>query len=389
MAIMCRVGRPSLALGTAGRVRCYRHGDGWRAMVLYRDFDGVTRQVQKHAKTKGGAEQALATALRDRARVDAANAVTPDTRVSVLAEKWYAELEGKSPSTLQAYRDRLDRQIIPALGSVKVRELTVGLVDRHLAAVKTKNGPSMAKMTKSVLSGICGLATRHDALESNPCRDVARISTKPKREPRSLSVEEIKKIRAWFAEDTKAKDRGLPDLVAFMAGTGLRIGEACGVTWDALDLDAGTVAVRGTVLRLKGHGLILKPEPKSAAGERILELPSWCVLMLRDRESINTSDPRTRSSKMTPVFGAPISGNWRDPSNTRRGLREAFAEMGMPGITSHVFRRTVATLMDDAGLSARKAADQLGHAKPSLTQDIYYGRKKRATGAAEVLEALG
>ena len=61
----------------------------------------------------------------------------------------------------------------------------------------------------------------------------------------------------------------------------------------------------------------------------------------------------------------------------------------MPGITSHVFRRTVATLMDDAGLSARKAADQLGHAKTSLTQDIYYGRKKRATGASEVLEALG
>jgi hypothetical protein len=30
-----------------------------------------------------------------------------------------------------------------------------------------------------------GLACRHDALESNPCRDVARISTKPKRPPRS------------------------------------------------------------------------------------------------------------------------------------------------------------------------------------------------------------
>jgi integrase len=63
--------------------------------------------------------------------------------------------------------------------------------------------------------------------------------------------------------------------------------------------------------------------------------------------------------------------------------------MGMPGMSSHVFRRTVATLMDDAGLSARKAADQLGHAKPSMTQDVYYGRKMRATGAAGVLEALG
>jgi hypothetical protein len=43
---------------------------------------------------------------------------------------------------------------------------------------------------------------------------------------------------------------------------------------------------------------------------------------------------------------------------------------------------------DEAGLSARSAADQLGHAKPSLTADIYIGRRKRATGAAEVLEDL-
>jgi integrase len=45
-------------------------------------------------------------------------------------------------------------------------------------------------------------------------------------------------------------------------------------------------------------------------------------------------------------------------------------------VTSHYFRKTVATLMDEAGLSARSAADQLGHAKPSLTADIYVGRKK-------------
>jgi integrase len=60
--------------------------------------------------------------------------------------------------------------------------------------------------------------------------------------------------------------------------------------------------------------------------------------------------------------------------------------MGMPGVTSHVFRKTVATLMDEAGLSARSTADQLGHAKPSVTQDVYYGRRGRATGAAQVLE---
>jgi integrase len=44
--------------------------------------------------------------------------------------------------------------------------------------------------------------------------------------------------------------------------------------------------------------------------------------------------------------------------------------------------------MDDAGLSARAAADQLGHAKASMTQDRYFGRRVRATGGAAVLEAL-
>lgn len=57
-------------------------------------------------------------------------------------------------------------------------------------------------------------------------------------------------------------------------------------------------------------------------------------------------------------------------------------------MTSHTFRRTVGTLMDQAGLSARAAADQLGHAKVSMTQDRYFGRKIRATGAAAVLEAV-
>jgi hypothetical protein len=44
--------------------------------------------------------------------------------------------------------------------------------------------------------------------------------------------------------------------------------------------------------------------------------------------------------------------------------------------------------MEETGLSARSAADQLGHAKPWLTADIYMGRRKRAAGAAEVLEDL-
>jgi integrase len=64
------------------------------------------------------------------------------------------------------------------------------------------------------------------------------------------------------------------------------------------------------------------------------------------------------------------------------------AGAGYPQITSHTLRRNVATLMDAAGLTARAAADQLGHAKVSMTTDHYFGRRKRSTGAARVLEAV-
>lgn len=154
------------------------------------------------------------------------------------------------------------------------------------------------------------------------------------------------------------------------------------MTWAALDLDAGTVEVRGTVVRIKGQGLTVKPRLKSKSGYRTLELPGWCVAMLRRRLAT------TRQTDGDVVFTAPLGG-LRDPSNTQSDLRKVFDRAGYDWVTSHVYRKTVATLMDDAGLTARQAADQLGHAKVSMTQDNYFGRKVVRTGAAGVLEMFG
>jgi integrase len=243
---------------------------------------------QRHAQTKGAAERALRVALRDRVHVGAEAEITPDTKIAGLAETWFAEIstQDRSPGTLRAYRDRLDRQIIPALGNLRVRELTTGVVDRHLRAIRDKHGASLAKLCRTVLSGMAGLATRHDALEHNPVRDAGRISPgKPKRVPRALSVAETRELRAWLSNNDKARERDLPDLVDMLLATGLRVGEALAVTWDAVDLAAGTVEVRGTVIRVKGRGLVIKPAPKTRAGFRTLVLPSWAVEMLRLRPS--------------------------------------------------------------------------------------------------------
>jgi hypothetical protein len=161
--------RPPLPLGTYGRIRVYRHGDSWRARTLYRDWDGTTRHVEKYARTQAAAERALIESLRDRHRSDAGALITPDTRVDVLAQACWNEIEqgSHSPGTRRNYRDRLDRQVIPTLGRLRVRELTTGAIDRHLRVVRDKHGAGTAKLTRTVLSGICGLAARYDALDRN------------------------------------------------------------------------------------------------------------------------------------------------------------------------------------------------------------------------------
>ena len=59
-------------------------------------------------------------------------------------------------------------------------------------------------------------------------------------------------------------------------------------------------------------------------------------------------------------------GGWRDASNTLRDLRNARGSEEFAWVTSHVLRKTAATELDRAGLSARQIADQLGHSKVSM-----------------------
>jgi integrase len=321
-------------------------------------------------------------ALRDRSQSERDAEVTSETRVRVLAEVWFRYLseQDRSVTTLEQYRYRLDRQILPVIGSLRVRELTPGIIDRHLRLMASRHGPAAAKTCRSVVSGFCGLAVRRGALTSNPVRDAARIP-QPKRQPRALTLAEARQLRAWLTYDDRAVQKDIPDLVSMLMASGLRIGECLALTWGDVDLDRETVTVKSTLVRLNGRGLTIKPT-KTGAGVRTLVLPAWGVEMLRFREADLQQDEKE------PVFPAQLGG-WRDPGNTRADFRDAFRAAGFAWVTAHTFRRSVATWMDEGGLTARAGADQLGHVRPSVTMDSYWGRRTRDTGAAEVLASLG
>jgi integrase len=162
-----------------------------------------------------------------------------------------------------------------------------------------------------------------------------------------------------------------------MLATGVRIGEALAVAWPDVNLEAGIVDVSRTLIRLTGVGLVRK-STKTKAGERRLILPRFAVEMLHARNPDGDA--------MGPVFHDTLGG-WRDPSNTRRALRDARGSEGFAWVTSHVFRKTCATVLDGAGQSPRAIADQLGHAQVSMTQNFYYGRRIANPGVADALDA--
>jgi integrase len=374
--------RPPLDIGTYGTIRCYETASGWRATTNFRDYDGKTRPVERHGKTKAAAERNLKKALAER-KGPAGDSLTPDTRFKEAVALWFGKFQAladagkRSPGSVDTYRSIMDRHVLPGLGELRIREMTVARIDAFLGALWRSVSVDTAKMARSVISGALRIAVRDKALDTNPVRETDRLEAGRKKSPRALTLKERLLWLEMLESDPKAVRRDLPDLSRFMMATGVRIGEALGVYWEDVDFEAGTVAVDYTVIRVKEVGLVRK-STKTEAGERTLPLPRWALDMLKRRRA-STHYPNG------PVFPSSVGG-LRDPSNTRRDLRKARGGDEFAWVTSHVFRKTAATILDEAGLSARLAADMLGHSRPSMTQDVYFGRKAVDRRAADALE---
>jgi integrase len=86
---------------------------------------------------------------------------------------------------------------------------------------------------------------------------------------------------------------------------------------------------------------------------------------------------------------------YRVPRSERARLMDLVAHAGatsaadiLAWVTSHTFRKTTATLLDEAGQSPRQVADQLGQSRPSMTQDVYFGRRAANPEAASALDEV-
>ncbi len=379
------MGRPPLRVGTHGNISYRILGPRKvRAMAHVRDVDGRRREVTAQAGSKAAARAELQARIA--ARVGIGRDLTGESLLSDVAAAWIAEVDRqvaageRAPNTGRLYRSALTTHILPGVGQLRVAEATAPRLNAFVVAMRTHHRGAITKTTRTVLNGILGHAVRAGAAATNPMRDVARVPGDRVKVARALTQVERDRWIVEMEADVVAVRHDLPDLTRMMLATGVRIGECLALSFDDVDVDGKTVAVDWNIVRITGVGL-RRMRTKSSAGVRTLRLPGWAVDLVAGR-----GDRAGWRGPLFPAIGRPEAGRWRDPSNTSRALREASDRAGFGWVTSHVFRKTVATVLDESGLSAREIADQLGHAKVSMTQDVYMGRHAGGTGAAVALE---
>ena len=140
--------------------------------------------------------------------------------------------------------------------------------------------------------------------------------------------------------------------------------------WEDADLETGRVRIRGT---------------KSTSSDRINNLPQWLLGRLRHRRQVMLGwehpDPYVFSLGFPQEHVLPNGLRKYGPNNVPPGdsnlgkwVRDVLDGAGFTWAIPHTFRRTVATLLSEAGVPVGVIADQLGHADASMTMSVYLGR---------------
>lgn len=372
--------RPRTPLSSYGVVNTAETSSGvWRARTMFRFPDGKLRQVERvrPGKTATSAVRALKEALVDAASPDDMD-VKGTTSIAQLGDVFLQSKidAGKAARTIDTYRHNIDAIVKPRIGDLRISEASTGRLQRFFTTVAKEHGHGAAKGCRSVLSGMFAIAVRNDVLRSNPVIGVEGIAKPASTAATAIPLEGVAEFRRVIRADAELQRLDIVALFEFMLFTGCRIGEALALRWSKVDFAKSTVTFSATVNRVKGAGLVLQEHGKTDSSSRTISVPAEVMTILSGR-----------AHNGDLIFPSML-GQLRDTSNTEADWRANRDRLGYPGLKSHAFRKTVATALDVAGLSARAIAEYLGHKQPSMTQDVYMARNTGSSAAAEKLGSM-
>jgi integrase len=350
-----------------GEGSIYQLPDGrWRGSVFlgYRDGKPHRKYVTRRTRALVAAEIGRLLEAQRQGQVITTGGMTVGEWLTTYLEQ-VAKPQVR-PRTYDRYRSDIDGHIVPAIGRHRLDKLRPA----HLVALyntRAAEGLSGASLRHmhAVIRRALNVAVKWQLIAVNPAVlvDAPRAG---QHEITPLSAAEAQGlIKAAVGDRMEA--RWLVGLALV-----LRQGEALGLWWDDLDLDAGLLRVRRALQRQHGGGLVFA-EPKTQRSKRTIPLPAQLADVLRQHRVRQEQERITAGSlwQDSPcVFTTPI-GTPVDPRNDFREFKKLLDRGSLPSVRLHDLRHTAASLLLAQNVPARVVMEILGHSQIALTMNTY------------------
>jgi integrase len=257
------------------------------------------------------------------------------------------------------------RRLMPYLGSTPLRAINPGMIQStYTSLLKSGLSERSVEQAHTVLHRALkqamhwGLTSRNPAALVTPPRPVRREMT-------ALTGGQLQRL----LHQTEG-GRWHP-LWVLLGTSGLRKGEALGLSWQDVDLEAGHLIVRRALQRQRQIGLVFVP-PKSQRSRRTVYLTDLARRALhnhrqRQEQRRLSTKPWTDSGLVfTNLDGGPL-----EPGEVNFALTRALAQADLPRVRVHDLRHTTASILLEAGTHPKVVQDLLGHSTIRLTLDNY------------------
>jgi integrase len=372
-------------------------GGGYKA-VLTSYENGRRRTRTKTAPTSEQADRALTRlkAERDAGVLGGGRATVGECVyewLRVAAPKRRTRRGPISAKTLADHRCLIDKHIVPRIGKVRLDKLTVQQIEAMYQDMADAGlSQSTISHTRDALSMSLDRAVKLGLMP----RNLAKSADLPKvaaRAPRKSMTPDQAAEFIQFMNDSHLQDKlpGYRYAAAYIVQMtcGLRPGEVLGLTWDCVDLDAGTLAIRQALL--KGPDGPIIGHTKTPRSVRTLDLPAVTVLALlahRDRQDLERAEAGPAWMELGLVFPTSI-GLPSDRNNYRHSLRRATTAAGLEGHwVPYELRHTFVSLASDGGVPTPALADAAGNSERMIEEVYRHQVAATIGGHVSAIEAI-
>lgn len=279
------------------------------------------------------------------------------------------------PNIRDDYHGIIKRYIEGApIGKRRLDKLTPAEVQAWVNDLTKKVKPKTVRNAHARLHKALEVAVRNNYLSRNVASRI-ELPSVPTPNIHPLDVQQVQALlkvvegHRWYA------------LYRLAVNLGMREGELCGLTWQAIDFQAGTLRIYQQLQRARKDGKVDAPREfvlqttKTKSGERTLKLDEDLLTVLRAHKQNQEEERQLRGEKWRDPWGTLIftseTGGPIHVSCLLDHLRGALKQAELPEIRFHDLRHTAATLMLANGVPLVTVSKILGHSSPAITAAIY------------------